>query len=129
MQLPLNVSPVSASFFGLERQGIHRALCVACSLSLLLRSSSTYLLPVLWPSLLRPLPRVFFRASSRVLILVTTRERALRGGMLGWLLASRNVRSAPARFKRNETRHEATLRVLLCFSLALGKIEVILFSW
>jgi hypothetical protein len=32
MQLPLNVSPVSASFFGLMRQGIHLVLCVACSL-------------------------------------------------------------------------------------------------
>jgi non-ribosomal peptide synthetase component E (peptide arylation enzyme) len=31
MQLPLNVSPVSASFFGLMRQGIHPVLCVACS--------------------------------------------------------------------------------------------------
>ena len=28
---PLNVSPVSASFFGQERQGIHLVLCVACS--------------------------------------------------------------------------------------------------
>jgi hypothetical protein len=34
MQLPLNVSPVSASFFGLQRQGIHLVLCVACGLSL-----------------------------------------------------------------------------------------------
>ena len=32
MQLPLNVSPVSASFFGLKRPGIHLVLCVACSL-------------------------------------------------------------------------------------------------
>jgi hypothetical protein len=31
MQLPLNVSPVSASFFGLLRLGIHLVLCVACS--------------------------------------------------------------------------------------------------
>ena len=30
MQLPLNVSPVSASFFGLERLGIHRVLILAC---------------------------------------------------------------------------------------------------
>jgi hypothetical protein len=29
MQLPLNVSPVSASFFGLERLGIHRVLILA----------------------------------------------------------------------------------------------------
>ena len=32
MQLPPNVSPVSASFFGIQRQGIHLVLCVACSL-------------------------------------------------------------------------------------------------
>jgi hypothetical protein len=31
MQLPLNVSPVSASFFGFKRLGIHLVLCVACS--------------------------------------------------------------------------------------------------
>ena len=31
MQLPLNVSPVSASFIGQERQGIHLVRCVACS--------------------------------------------------------------------------------------------------
>ena len=30
MQLPLNVSPVSASFFGLQRLGIHLVLCNAC---------------------------------------------------------------------------------------------------
>ena len=33
MQLPLNVSPVSASFIGLERLGIHLVLCLACSLA------------------------------------------------------------------------------------------------
>jgi hypothetical protein len=32
MQLPLNVSPVSASFIGIQRQGIHLVLCVACLL-------------------------------------------------------------------------------------------------
>ena len=31
MQLPLNVSPVSASFFGLQRLGIHPVLCLACA--------------------------------------------------------------------------------------------------
>ncbi len=31
MQLPLNVSPVSASFFGQQRQGIHRVLLVTCA--------------------------------------------------------------------------------------------------
>jgi hypothetical protein len=32
MQLPLNVSPVSASFFGFKRLGIHLVLFLACSL-------------------------------------------------------------------------------------------------
>ena len=32
MQLPRNVSPVSASFIGLQRQGIHPVLCRACVL-------------------------------------------------------------------------------------------------
>src|SRR2546429_3302768 len=32
MQLPRNVSPVSASFIGLQRQGIHPVLCRACRL-------------------------------------------------------------------------------------------------
>jgi hypothetical protein len=32
MQLPPNVSPVSASFFGFLHPGIHLVLCVACSL-------------------------------------------------------------------------------------------------
>ncbi len=32
MQLPPNVSPVSASFIGFMHQGIHLVLCVACSL-------------------------------------------------------------------------------------------------
>jgi hypothetical protein len=31
MQLPLNVSPVSASFFGFKHPGIHLVLCLACS--------------------------------------------------------------------------------------------------
>ena len=31
MQLPLNVSPVSASFIGLQRRGIHLVLCLTCS--------------------------------------------------------------------------------------------------
>jgi hypothetical protein len=34
MQLPLYVSPVSASFIGKQRQGIHLVLCVACSTAL-----------------------------------------------------------------------------------------------
>ena len=36
MQLPLNVSPVSASFFGQERLGIHLVLYVACSYLLII---------------------------------------------------------------------------------------------
>src|SRR5258708_28918779 len=32
MQLPLNVSPVSASFIGLQRLGIHLVLSLACAL-------------------------------------------------------------------------------------------------
>jgi hypothetical protein len=35
MQLPLNVSPVSASFIGLQRRGIHLVLCLTCSCSVL----------------------------------------------------------------------------------------------
>jgi hypothetical protein len=35
MQLPLNVSPVSASFFGLQRLGIPRDLSLACALLVL----------------------------------------------------------------------------------------------
>jgi hypothetical protein len=34
MQLPLNVSPVSASFFGLQRLGILLVLSLACSSAL-----------------------------------------------------------------------------------------------
>ena len=34
MQLPLNVSPVSASFFGLQRLGIHLVLSLTCAPSL-----------------------------------------------------------------------------------------------
>jgi hypothetical protein len=33
MQLPPNVSPVSASFIGLWRQGIHLVLCLTCVLA------------------------------------------------------------------------------------------------
>ena len=41
MQLPRNVSPVSASFIGLQRQGIHPVLCRACALDLLFTSLLT----------------------------------------------------------------------------------------
>jgi hypothetical protein len=74
MQLPLNVSPVSASFIGLQRQGIHLVLCLACSLDFFISVRG-----VLWQSLLQR-----------------------------W-------------------RWTDLLR-FLCFSLALGKIEVILLS-
>ena len=42
MQLPLNVSPVSASFIGLQRLGIHLVLSLACAPLL---TSRFYLLP------------------------------------------------------------------------------------
>ena len=44
MQLPRNVSPVSASFIGLQRQGIHPVLCRACALDsgLLLSACSSW---------------------------------------------------------------------------------------
>ena len=47
MQLPLNVSPVSASFIGLQRLGILRVLSGACSSAPLLgcSRSSRFLLP------------------------------------------------------------------------------------
>ena len=47
MQLPLNVSPVSASFIGLQRLGIHLVLSLACApllTALLLTSSARFLL-------------------------------------------------------------------------------------
>jgi hypothetical protein len=44
MQLPRNVSPVSASFIGLQRQGIHPVLCRACALD-----TSVHLSPGLRP--------------------------------------------------------------------------------
>jgi hypothetical protein len=40
MQLPLYVSPVSASFIGKQRQGIHLVLCVACCSTLLFAGCS-----------------------------------------------------------------------------------------
>jgi hypothetical protein len=93
MQLPRNVSPVSASFFGLQRLGIHRVLCVACSLS-----TSTYL-------------RCYVRGTRG---LESPRVRGVRFGGSAPL-----ARGDPAMI--NDVS-------LLCFSLALGKIEVILFN-
>jgi hypothetical protein len=58
MQLPLNVSPVSASFFGLTRLGIHLVLFLACGfhesprLNPLPRGAFTMCLPLLLFSLL-----------------------------------------------------------------------------
>ncbi len=46
MQLPLNVSPVSASFFGLQRLGIHRVLSLACALLVARSSCSSAPLPL-----------------------------------------------------------------------------------
>ncbi len=47
MQLPLNVSPVSASFIGLERLGILLVLSVACSLLACFLASSSSHTPLL----------------------------------------------------------------------------------
>ena len=47
MQLPLNVSPVSASFIGLQRLGIHLVLSLACAL---LCVSSHFLFALSLPS-------------------------------------------------------------------------------
>ena len=55
MQLPLNVSPVSASFFGLQRLGIHRVLSLACAL----------LVARLRLLLFAPSPLHLFRSRSR----------------------------------------------------------------
>ena len=43
MQLPLNVSPVSASFIGLQRLGIHLVLSLACWLVGLCRQRASVL--------------------------------------------------------------------------------------
>ena len=101
MQLPLNVSPVSASFFGLERLGILLVLSVACSLLL------AFFLP-LPPTLLF----YFFElaALERVGISRSWLARGMYVYVFAWL------ESYPSR---------RTLS-LLCFSLALGKIEVII---
>ena len=54
MQLPLNVSPVSASFVGLQRLGIHRVLSRACPpLPLVPSSSAPLLAPFRPPHTLR----------------------------------------------------------------------------
>ena len=57
MQLPLNVSPVSASFIGLVRLGIHRVLSRACLLGFLapgcLRVMCAYLLVCIFLALAR----------------------------------------------------------------------------
>jgi hypothetical protein len=44
VQLPLNVSPVSASFFGVQRLGIHLVLDVACYSACSRISSASFLL-------------------------------------------------------------------------------------
>ena len=115
MQLPLNVSPVSASFIGLERLGILLVLSVACTL----------LLPFFF--FLIPL-----HASSSTSASWCPQTRQ------SWLLAMRAclwlvlVCVCLLAVSHPGTRSCASLngppRALLCFSLALGKIEVILFS-
>jgi hypothetical protein len=47
MQLPLNVSPVSASFLSRQHQGIHLVLCLACSLLLTHTSARVSRTPLL----------------------------------------------------------------------------------
>jgi hypothetical protein len=54
MQLPLNVSPVSASFIGLQRLGIHLVLSLACAL-LCVSSHFLFALSRFLPLLLTPL--------------------------------------------------------------------------
>ena len=99
MQLPLNVSPVSASFFGLERLGILLVLSVACSLL-----ASFFFLPR--------------SSSSSSWLLSNKRGSRDPGSLVAYMCLLAWLESYPSR---------RTLS-LLCFSLALGKIEVILFS-
>jgi hypothetical protein len=47
LQLPLNVSPVSASFIGFERQGIHLVLSLACSSHSSIRLAGAIVCPLL----------------------------------------------------------------------------------
>src|SRR5258708_20286584 len=64
MQLPLNVSPVSASFFGLQRLGIHRVLCRACTAACSPPWSSTSLLQA------RALPLLLLFALGKIEVIV-----------------------------------------------------------
>ncbi len=61
MQLPLNVSPVSASFIGLQRLGIHLVLSLACAL---LCVSSHFLFALSLPLLLTPLTPLSLSSAS-----------------------------------------------------------------
>ena len=113
MQLPLNVSPVSASFIGLERLGILLVLSVACTLLpfffLLIPLHASSSTSASWCPQTRPWPLAMRACLWLVLVCVCLLAVAHPG-----------------------TRSCASLngppRALLCFSLALGKIEVILFS-
>ena len=51
MQLPLNVSPVSASFVGLQHRGIHLVLSLACLTIRSLTTPHTLLACLAWPRL------------------------------------------------------------------------------
>src|SRR5205823_4595975 len=83
MQLPLNVSPVSASFIGLQRLGIHRVLSLACALLV----ARCFLLA---PSLLH-----LFRSRSRPTPPrhATHRERSSRHAHARFLCFSRSLSS------------------------------------
>src|SRR6266852_3303969 len=107
MQLPLNVSPVSASFVGLERLGILLVLSVACTL---------LLLPLSPPPLLPPPLRLLRGGTS---IHAPGLSLAMRAWW--WLMF---VYVCLLAGSHPQTRACASLggppRALLCFSLALG---------
>jgi hypothetical protein len=104
MQLPLNVSPVSASFFGLTRPGIPRGLSLACgSHSLSVLSCPT------WP------------ACSPWLAPATTRRTDGR---------TNGQTDDGGGFTHEHTRWVCAWLASVSLLFALGKIEVItLFSW
>jgi hypothetical protein len=62
VQLPLNVSPVAASFFSLQRQGIHHVLCLACCLAyallFVISSWRILLLQLVFGRLLLPIGKI-----------------------------------------------------------------------
>ena len=97
MQLPLNVSPVSASFIGLQRLGIHLVLCLACG-------SHWYARLV--------------RSMCLLVVFVSCGDCSSARSPVSLL--------PPQRSSEDPTHDRATPLAFLCFSLlALGKIEVI----